>query len=675
MRRKKSTLLRGAIAVVFVSMLLILLLVKLFNVQIFTADKRSDAAVTTVEVTIPPVRGEIYDCDGRLLVTNKQVNTVIIDFLTFPKGSDYQGRNEVLCKLIKFFDKNKVEWKDSLPLVVKNGKIRFNEDKQGEISYLKSSAFLNLNYYATAQNCFDALVERYKLDDYSVSDARKIASVYYSMRKDGFNASTPYVFAKDVSDNFIAVIKENNFLYRGVDVSIESERAYLDGTIAPHIIGIVGPLTDEEYEANKENGYQLSDTIGKTGIEYTYEKELRGTPGKKIVSIDASGMKSEKVIEEPVNGVAIILSIDSKIQKVAQDALKKLILEQQLTRAVTCGAVVVMNTKTNGIMACASYPTFNLETYYDDYKQLSSDPAKPLWNRALRSTYTPGSTIKPCVAMAGLQEGVINSKSVVYCSGKYKYYEDYQPGCTGHHGGQDVVQALYHSCNIFFYETSRLLGIEKLDKYFTLFGLGEKTGVELSENAGLVDTPSFRKSIGDIWTPGLTIQAGIGHGDNNFTPVQLCSYVSTIANKGIRYRAHFIDSIKTSDYSETIQENSAEILSHAKFSEANWDLIYNGMYLVGNKSYADFSAVGKKVAAKTGTTTVEKRINGRKVDTYNGLILAFAPYENPEICCSVVIEGAGSGGSTAPVASAVMREYFAKSIHEDISVTENEIIG
>lgn len=675
MIKKKSSERRGLFALVLLCTVLALLLIKLFNVQIFSADVKKEAAVTTVEVSVPPVRGEIYDRNGKLLVTNKQINTVIIDYLTFPEGADFQGRNEVLDTLIKFFDKHKIEWIDSLPLKVEGGKVSFDEEKPSEIQYLKSEAYLDLNYYATAQNCFDALVERYKLDGYSLKDARKIASVYYSMRKKGFSASVPYVFAEDVPNDFIAVIKENSNMFRGVDVSVESERQYLQGNIAPHIVGVVGPLNDMEYEANKDNGYALNDVIGKTGLELTFEKELRGTAGKKLVSVDANGVRTEKIIEEPVNGAAIILTIDADLQKVAQDALKKLVLEQQLTRDVTCGSVVVMDTRSNGVLACASYPTFNLETYYDDYEALSADKSKPFWNRALRSTYTPGSTIKPCVAMAGLEEGVINAQTVVSCHGKYTYYEDYQPGCTGRHGGQNVINALYHSCNIFFYETSRLLGIDKLDKYFTMFGLGEKTGIELSESSGIVDTPDFRRSIGDMWTPGLTIQAGIGHGDNNFTPIQLCSYVSTIANRGIRYRAHFVSSMKSYDYSETLIENSAEELSHAKLSKQNWDLVWQGMYLVGNKSYADFSSVPCEVAAKTGTTTVEKRINGHKVDTYNGLILSFAPYQNPEICCSVCIEGAGSGGSTAPVAAAVMKEYFAKSTVEDSSVVENKLLG
>lgn len=666
---------RGRFITVIIVVVFFLFLINLFDIQVFEAEEQKNAAVTSVDMQVSPIRGEIYDCNGYPLATNEQVNAIIIDFLTFPPGSDAQGRNKVLFELIGLFDKHKIPWEDNLPIIVKNGKLAFDEEKPNEISYLKSSAFLDLNYYASVENCFDALVERYKLEDYSAKDARNIASVYYSMRKNGFNSSTPYTFATDVSDSVVGVIKENSGVFVGVDVDIQSRRVYTDGTIAPHIIGVVGSINQEEYEQNKENGYSMNDMIGKSGLEYTLESYLRGTPGIKNVTIDSAGNKTETWIKEPVAGDAVVLTIDKNIQKVAQDALEELIDKEKITRAnVTSGAVVVMNTKTNAVLACASYPTYNLSSYSEDYEELNEDKAKPLWNRALRSTYTPGSTIKPAVAMAGLEDGVITGDSLVYCNGKYRYYEDYQPGCTGHHGSQNVVNAIYHSCNIFFYETARLLGIEKLNNYFTMFGLGEKTGIELNENEGTVDTVNHRTSKGELWTPGLTIQAGIGHGDNLFTPIQLCSYVSTIANKGVRYKAHFVKTIKSSDYSKTLLKEENQVLSVADFKNSNWNLVHTGMLFVGTKSYADFSRVPVKVAAKTGTTTVEKRINGVKVDTYNGLILTFAPYEDPQIAISVVIEGAGSGGSTAPVASAIMEYYFSRTEKNETTQNENLLI-
>lgn len=659
----------------FIVVLFAAFLIHLFDVQVFQAEEQKDAAVKSVDVKVEASRGEIYDCNGYPLATNKQVNSIIIDYLTFPSASDSKSRNKIISSLVSLFDTNGIEWNDDLPIKVKNGKVVFEKDKDSEIDYLKSAAFLDLNYYASVENCFDALVDRFSLSDYSIKEARNIASVYYSMVKDGFNSSTPFVFASDVSQDVVNVIKEQSSTYKGVDVQVRSKRVYTDGSIAPHIIGIVGNISREEYENKKDSGYTMNDVIGKTGLEYSLEEYLRGTEGVKNITVDSSGNKTETYVKEPVAGDSVVLTIDRNIQKTAQDALKSLITEQQQTnKNVKAGSVVVLDTKTNAVLACANYPTYNLNSYEKDYASLSADSTKPLWNRALRSTYTPGSTIKPCVAMAGLEEGVIDGSTTVYCSGRYTHYQDYQPGCTGHHGTQTVVSALFNSCNIFFYETARLLGIEKLNDYFTMFGFGEKTGVELTENSGTVDTVEHRTSKGEIWTPGLTIQAGIGHGDNQFTPMQLGVYASTIANRGIRYKAHFVKTIKTADSSQTVVEEETQVLSQANFKKKNWDLVYNGMLLVGTKSYADFSAVPETVAAKTGTTTVKKAITGVREEVNNGFIVAFAPYEKPEIAVAVVIEGASSGGSTAPVVSAVMKAYFDKTQNSETVQKENTLI-
>ena len=665
--KNKSGKKREAVITAIVAVVFAVFLVNLFRIQIFQAEGLKNSAVTSVTVKVDAARGEIFDCNGNPLVTNKQVNTIVFHYQTFPPGKDAEGRNTVIAGLISLFSRYHLEWKDNLPIrVTASGKLVFSKDKEAEIEYLKSPAFLNLNYYADVNDCFNALVERYSLQNYSKKQARDIASVYYSMRKDGFNTGTPYVFATDVSNEVVAVIKENSSTYIGVDVQVKSEREYLDGSVAPHIIGFVGSISPEEYETKKNEGYSLNDVIGKSGIEYTMEKYLRGEPGEKTIYVDENGNTTEVYTKQPVAGDNIVLTIDTKLQKTANEALSSLIETMQKTnKDAKAGAVVVMNTKNNDVLACANYPSFDLSTYNDDVKLLTADPDKPLWNRALRSIYTPGSTIKPAVAMAGLEEGVIDGQSTVWCSGKYTHYEDYQPQCTGVHHSQNVINALFNSCNIFFYETARLLGIDKLNDYYTMFGLGQKTGIELTENEGTIDSPQLRTSKGELWTPGLTVQAGIGHGDNQFTPIQLCSYVSTIANKGVRYKAHVVKSIMNSDYSDTVSERQAQVLSKADFQEKNWELVYKGMLLVGTESYADFSKVPETVAAKTGTTSIFKKVDGKEVEINNGLIMTFAPYDDPEIAVAVVVEGAKSGGSTAPVASAVMQQYFEKSSFEE----------
>lgn len=667
---------RYAIIIAMFMLLFAGFLTYLFNIQIINTKQNGDTVVSSVEVSVDAIRGNILDRNGYPLVTNKQVNKIVFNYLAFPK--DYSERNPIILELIRLFDKNKVEWKDNLPIELKKGKLRFAKDRDNEVAYLKSEAFLDLNYYADVEDCFNALVEKYNLSSYSLSQQRDIASVYYSMVKDGFNAGRNYEFATEVSSALVSVVKEKSDHFPGVDVQVSSQRQYTDGTVAPHLLGMVGPITNEEYESRKDKGYTLNDVIGKSGVESAMEEYLKGAKGVKTINTDASGNKSEEYTLLPQTGDTVILTMDYELQKVAQEALAEGVksLQTSLERIYPMsGAVVVMNTKNNEVLAMASYPTYDNSTYNENSDKLNTDQSKPLWNRALRSTYTPGSTIKPAVAMAGLQEKVISASSLIKCLGIYTYYQDYQPGCTGRHGNQNVINALFNSCNIFFYETSRLLGIEKLNSYFAMFGLGEETGVELYESTGTVDSVALRKGMGELWTPGLTIQAGIGHGNNQFTPIQLCSYVSTIANRGTRYKASIIKSVKTADLSETVMESKPQILSQADFANANWDLVHRGMLLVGTESYANFRNVPVKVAAKTGTTTIEKTVNGRKIETYNGLILTFAPYNDPEIAVAVVVEGAGSGGSTAPIASAIMEHYFAEKDTAESQQNENTLLG
>jgi len=651
-----------------------LFLFRLFDLQILSADEAKNTPVAQVTVEVNPIRGEILDTNGYPLVTNKQVNKIIFTYSSFP--TDYGERNEIILALIKMFDENKAEWKDELPIEIKKGKLSFKKDMENSVSYLKSEAFLDLMHYSTVQNCFDALVDKYELEKYSLEDARDIASVYYSLVKDGFNTGRNFIFASDVSNELASEIMEKGHLFPGVELQIDSEREYPDGTLAPHILGIVGPISPEEYEAGKDKGYSLNDKVGKSGIEAAFESELKGEKGEKVITIDASGTKTEKYTKEPVQGNTLVLTIDKDIQKVTQDALGKKIeeLQKEIASYSLSGAAIVMDVKDNACLAIASYPNYDNSTYVEDYSKLVADPNKPLWNRALDSTFTPGSTIKPAVAMAGLEEGVITDMTEILCEGIYTYYEDYQPGCTGQHGFLDVRWALCHSCNIFFYETARLLGIEKLNRYFTMFGFGEPTGIELYESNGTVDTPELRTSMGELWTPGLTIQAGIGHGNNMFTPIQLCSYASTIANRGVRYKAHLVKSVKNADLSKTIVETQTQVLSKANFKEENWDLVYDGMFKVATESYLDFTSVPVEVGVKTGTTTVEKVINGGVYELNNGFIIGFAPFDDPEIAVAIAVENAGMSAYTAPILAEIFEYYFTEKNVSESSQTENVLI-
>ncbi len=656
----------------------------LFRIQVVHAEDYSTqkVALRTSETTVQAARGEILDCNGVPLVTNEQVNTIVLDASYFPPTKEQEKRNEILCALIHLTEESGVVWNDSLPLVFDAaGNIQYKEDAESDITFLKSREVLHLNSYATAQNCFDGLVEKFSLQAYSQTDARKIASVCYALKKIAFSAANPYTFADEVPSALAAKIKENSALFQGVDIRVTTRRSYADGTIAPHILGVVGKLNAEEYTARKtaytqasanENlsaaerqtlslrAYGMDDTIGKFGIESAMEEYLRGTNGILTTTTDAEGNKTSEITTAPVDGNAVILTIDAPFQKRVQDALATFIQNYRDKESIPAvGSAVVIDVHTGGVLACATYPSYNLATYYTDYSALSADKSSPLWNRALMSTYAPGSTMKPAMALAGLEEGVITESTQIRCTRVYTQFPDTPFKClqSGHAGNIDVRGAIHHSCNIYFYETGRLLGINRMNDYCTRFGLGQKTGVEVSESTGVLASISYREAHGGIWYPGDTVQAAIGQSDNLFTPIQLANYAATIANGGTRYQAHFVKSVKNADYSETVLENNGTVLNEISASKDNLRVVKEGMLRVG-QGLSALKRLPVQVAAKTGTAESKAKVNGAIVEGLNGFMISFAPYDNPEIAVAVAIENLNSGSATAVLVADIYDAYF-----------------
>lgn len=641
----------------------------------------ASSAVSEKTATISAARGEIVDCNGQKLVYNDQGYSIIFDYAYFPSASEQAQRNEIILSLINLFEKNSLEWIDNLPLVFdENGSIAFKEDSNSLITQMKSEDMLNLNEYATAQNCFDALIEEYGLQGYSAADARKIASVRYEMTRLFFSIGYPYTFATDVPDEIVSLIKENSGFYQGVDVDVVPVRKYADGTLAPHVLGRIGAIDADEYKELKSAGYKITDYIGKSGIEAAMEEYLKGTDGEETVYRDSEGNRTTEVTTAPIQGNTVVLTIDAGLQKVAQEALEDTLLafagSDDGNLVDNAGAVVVLNCKNGEILACASYPTYDISTYSENVKALNENPAAPLWNRALLSTYATGSTMKPSVAIAALEEGIIDEDTTIYCSGTYEYL-DQTFKCEQSHDTRfvNVVNALDESCNTFFYETGKLLGIEKMNEYRTLFGLGSKTGCELGEATGVLDSPEYRASLSQKWLPGYTIQSAIGQAGNLFSPIQLANYCATLANGGTRYKTHFVKSIKSYDYSQTIIENSAEIVAQMDISDSTLDTVTRGMAMVGERyktSY--FKNLNVNVACKTGTSQEIRRLDGVSVKINNGFLIAFAPYENPEIAVAVVGEGFTAGGRLAPVVAAIAEYYFGQSDTMQSYQQENVLI-
>lgn len=636
-----------------------------------TETASNTASVETTEVKA--TRGQIFDRNGNVIVGNRQGNDVVFNAAEFPEYSEQEERNKLIKSLIDLFEKNNVEWNDDMPIVLDaNGNYQFAPDREKDIATMKSRDILRLNKYATADDCMNELIERYKLESYSKSDARKIASVCYEMKINNFNSANPYTFATDVSDLVASVIKENSVFYKGVDVQIANYREYTDGTLAPHIIGVTGVISAEEYAELKNDGYGMDDIVGKTGIEQLYEKQLKGKNGKKIVTTALDGTQTV-VTEGLENGDNVFLTIDAGLQKVTQDALADKINSLDSANKGG-GAAVVMNCKTGEILAIATYPSYDLNTYYDDYDKLAKDANSPLYNRALLSTYAPGSTAKVSTAIGILEEGVADENSTIECTGTYKY------GLVCNNNPDkttiDMRTAIQDSCNIYFYHFGgELLGIEKMNIYREMLGLGQPTGIELYENTGVLDSPSYRASLGQKWQTGFSLQSAIGQAGNLFTPLQLCNYVSTIANGGTRYSAHIIKSVYSADNSTLIEEKKPEVVCETGFKKKNVQIIKEGMRRVATVTLeGKFDDSVVEVACKTGTSTVEKTINGKKGIYTNGFLITFAPYDDPEICVALAVEGAYSGGSLAPIASSIYNYYYNNqvSIGEDNDVPEEE---
>lgn len=669
--------LRAVVAIVLIVAVLCGFAYELYDIQIINHEyyAAQNNTVKTYTVPIEAARGEIVDRNGNPLVTNRQGNSIILDAAYFPSSEENDERNEIIVSLINLFRKNKEEYAHNLPLKLnKSGNAVFitekdDEDYEKEIKNLKSKDMLNLQDYATAQNCFDAMVEKYGLERYDKKTALEIGNIRYELTRLLFSVDNPVTIADDVSDETVAEIKENNSKYLGADVRVVAYREYADSTLAPHIIGTVRKINAEEYAELKDQGYKITDEIGESGIEAAMEEYLRGEPGEKNVTIDGDGNVTEEITKEPAQGDTIVLTIDKDLQKVAQDRLEETCKGVDYYNST--GAVVVENCNNGEILAAASYPTYDLNDYYEKYNELAKNSKKPLYNRFAMGAYAPGSTFKPMMASAALQEGVVDQYTTFNCSSAF-YVGTMKFKCTGSHGGETVRTALRDSCNIYFYNCAQRLGIEKMNMYGSMFGLGQKTGVEIPESAGILAGPEYRSKFDMYWRPGDTVQAAIGQSDNLFTPLQLCNYSATVANGGTRYQMHFVKS-RISNATGTVTQTGANAVETVAVSSSNLEIVREGMRMVatGGGPQAIFNQIDTKVACKTGTSQVA--VNG--VILNNGFLITFAPYENPEISIASAIELAGSGTSTAKITSSIIDYYYSHNTNEKKAQKEGTLLN
>lgn len=630
---------------------------RLIRWQIFQSDYYNDIALTSTEynVSTDAIRGEIYDVNGVPLAVNKTGYRVLINKIFMPD----EELNATVVKLVALIESCGCKWIDELPIIVDaNGEYAFDEERSSEIADLKSKDNLNMNPYSTAAECMAKLVERYECGDYSKKQQRDIISVRYNMSRVGYTRSTPYVFAEKITERAMNVISENMQSVRGVETESTAIRVYENGSVAPHIVGVTGLISAEEYTQMKSKGYGYTDEIGKSGIENAFEKELRGSGGTRTYEMDSNGNVTsyDSITSKPGNSV--YLTIDSRLQKTAQKALKEAVKEandyaksvDDKEKGADCSgaAIVVMKVSDFSVICSANYPTYDLSKYYSDYEKLVSDKTVPLFDRAFMGALAPGSTFKPLVASAALQEKAITTKTHIDCQGVYTK-NGLKLWCMGFHGPIDMYQGIRDSCNVFFAETARLVGIENIDKYAKRCGLGVKTGVEIIESRGTLAGPEYSREMGSEWYDSFVSPAGIGQSDNQFTPLQLAAYAATLANNGVRLRAHVVDKVVSYEGNDIIYETEPEIMDNMGVSVQNLKEVQKAMNIAAN-NYSALQDFPVQIAGKTGTA--------ENAGSDHANFICYAPYDKPEIAVGVMVEHGAKSTVAINAAKKVMREYF-----------------
>lgn len=650
-----------------------LLVFRLFNLQIVNGDKYNEITKgrMNVNMTEKAPRGQIYDRYGNPLVINRPGYS-----LQLLKADISESEfNEMLLELKNTLEVAGNEFSDTLPISDYPFKFEFESRETKRQWFAQNKYAKLLDSHMSAKEVMDIYInDIYKIpEEYTMEEARDIVGIRYEADLAGVSTVSPIVIAEDINVELVTEIKERQDEFPGITVINNYFREYKNGNYASHILGRIGKMNADEYQKFKDDGYSYNDIIGKQGIEKSAEGYLRGKDGVNGIQTDVDGKKFTLVPQVgAVGGNNVVLTLDMQMQQVLEDSLAKNIRNIYATGAGTeAGAAVVLDVKTGEVLACASYPTYNLGTFNEDYSKLIENEAKPLWNRAISGTYTPGSTFKPLVAIAALEADKVKPNEMIYDKGVYKEYESYQPACwiwqenQATHGNLNVSSALEHSCNYYFYEVGNRMGIDVIDEYATKFGFGQSTGVELSEEVkGSAANPAYKKKMvkdkyDSNWFAADTLQASIGQSIHAITPIQLANYVATIANGGTRYDVNIIKSVRSSVDNSIVMENKPTVVEKIDISDENLQAVREGMKNVVDEGSAHsiFSGYPIKIGGKTGTA----QLGNNKAN--NAFFVAYAPYDNPEIAICVAIEQGVRGANAAYVARDLFDFYFADTLN------------
>ncbi|MDE7229748.1 MAG: hypothetical protein K2N56_04640 [Oscillospiraceae bacterium] len=657
---KISSFIRSIILVAFVVTAAFLCGVRLLQMQLVDGDmylqmtKETKVAVQEVDAA----RGQIVDRNGVVLNTNKTIYNINLQDSSLVYGTE----NDIIYRVLTILKKNGEEWNETLP-ITKTEPYRFLEGKERAVETLKSK--LNIANYATVENCIYHLYDTYDISErYGEEMRRAIAGVRYEMTLKDFSEYNKFVLASGISADTVAELKELSGMLPGVDITESWERQYLNGELAAHARGTVGAISPEDYNRLKDQGYNLNDIIGTSGVEKALESVLRGERGTRSITRGADGLEiSDEITKDPVAGNSVMTTIDSNFQQLVQDAvqyhidylhspsyylLKGLTPEYLEENGCYSGAAVVLDVKTGGVLAMASLPGYDINEYVSDYGSVISADYSPVFNRALDGTFRPGSTFKTITATAGLYEGAITPDSLITCVGRYTYFTGYQPGCEGIHNSINVRDGLKHSCNVFFYETARRMGINKLADWAARFGVGTDLGFELPMKTGQMSSMELYEQLGMTWNPGDVIQAGIGQCETLLTPMHMAVQAMTLANKGVRYQPHIVKSVYNYDFTEKLYDTEVVVAEDfsgydnmenimievregmRKVASEVWGTYINGSPNLG--SPFDYVGVGRlNACVKTGTPQASS-------DVTNSAIVAYYPADDPEIAIGIMME-------------------------------------
>ncbi len=686
---ERLTRLRVNFLILIFSVVLVFFGLKLYDMQVIATSGNTDNRATfTTYTRVKASRGDMLDTKGNILVGNRASYDLVINHYVLASA---KGTNDYLYRLVMLCQELGIEYNEHFPVSLERPfSYTLTEYSSAWQSYFQK--FLNhvggLDSDITATLLMEKLRDYYGIpNSWNDYEARLVIGVWYEMSLRNCVSSLPnYVFLSDADDESLSAIIELNV--PGMTPEATTVREY-NTNYAAHILGYVGAMSPSQWEYYKNiDGYAMDAHVGQAGLEEVYEEYLHGVDGLRedVVTTDGT-LISSRYIVEPKAGANVEISIDINLQMAAEDMLAKVIEDLKAQEKgkdgadAGGGAVTAINVKTGQVLVCGSYPTFDLATFFEDYEENYNNPLAPLYNRALQATYPPGSTYKMNMVIAAIDSGKLTSTDTIYTAGLYRKY-GLNVACHIWnsnriiHGNINAATALERSCNYFFYELGDRTSIAAMDATAKALGLGEKTGVELFEETGYRANPETKKLLhkGDdaSWYMGDQILAAIGQSENQFTPIQLCNYAATLANRGKRYKATFLNRVVSSDYKTLLEESMPKIVSTLDISDDAFKAYTEGMYLASSTEWGTaaktFYRYPIKVAAKTGTAEI-----GIVGASDNASFVCYAPLDDPEIAVSVYVEKGGHGSTLGAVAKAIFDIYFEVGEIGDVNSFENQL--